>query len=341
MADFETVERAARELVAGLDQISAQIAAGADESDTYLAVAAALDRCLEDLSRLGLWGQDNRLPSSVLWNVAGHYLARGWMQNQARTKPRGYAGDYELLSRMYESRLCDDPLGRLFDRFFQDEAAPRAVRNRMRMMVEWIVEAAAIDRPLKVAIVGSAFGLDVRDALLRLHADQRRRIHVVLLDLDPAAIAFARGQLTPLLAPEQLTAAAYNLFRLPQRPREAAALDNANLIFCPGLLDYLDDAAAGAFLRCLHDRLGPGGRLTAFQFAPHSSTRAYMEWLGNWYLLYRTEPQFREMIAAAFPGRAAEFGAEPAGVDLYVTLTRDADAGCVRHGYQSPTLPSR
>ncbi len=322
MADLEIVRQAARELVAGLDGICARIASGAGEDETYPALAAALDRCLAELSRLGLWGPDNRLPSSVLWNVAGHYLARGWMQYQARTKPRGYAGDYELLSRMYENRRCDDPLGRLFDRYFQNEAAPRAVRNRMRMMAEWIVEAVATsDRPRRIAFVGSAFGLEVRDALLRLDSDQRRRLHVVLLDLDPAAIEIARGHLAPLLAAEQLTAAATNLFRLPQRPREAAALDNSDLIFCPGLLDYLDDAVAGAFLRCLHGRLRPGGRLTAFQFAPHSSTRAYMEWLGNWYLLYRNAAQFREMVGAAVPGQAAVFGAEPVGVDLHVTLS--------------------
>jgi extracellular factor (EF) 3-hydroxypalmitic acid methyl ester biosynthesis protein len=322
MADLEIVERAARELVADLDRASARIAVGAGDDEVYPAVAQALDRCLANVSRLGLWGPANRLPSSVLWNIAGHYLARGWMQNQARTKPRGYAGDYELLSRMYENRRCDDPLGRLFDRYFQEEAAPRAVRNRMRMMAEWIVAAAAVDRPLKVAVVGSAFGLDMREALLKLDPDRRRRIHVVLLDLDPAAIESARGQLAPLLAPEQLTAAALNLFRLPQRPQGAALLDNSELIFCPGLLDYMDDAAAGVFLRCLHGRLAPGGQLTAFQFAPHSSTRAYMEWLGNWYLLYRDETQFREVIDAAFPGQAAEFGAEPVGVDLYVTLRR-------------------
>ena len=118
----------------------------------------------------------NRLPSSELWNVAGHLLARGWLLNQARSKPRGYAGDYEMLAAIYENRRCDDPFGRLLDRYFQEQAAPQAVRNRMRMMGEWIVEVVeqttGVNRK-RVAVVGSALGVEVRDALLTLPSADR------------------------------------------------------------------------------------------------------------------------------------------------------------------------
>src|SRR3989442_509429 len=128
-------------------------------------------------------GPKNRLPSSELWNVAGHLLQRGWLQNQARTKPRGYAGDYEMLARIYENRLCDDLLGRLFDEYFQAQAAPQAVRNRMAMIADWIVEAASANHgSLRVSIVGSALGLEIREALLRLDEAARARLHVSLLD---------------------------------------------------------------------------------------------------------------------------------------------------------------
>src|SRR5262245_42044348 len=130
----DTVRASAQELLAALADCDQQCSAGASASELDAACAAALDQCLARLQPLALWGPDNRLPSSELWNLCGHYLARGWLQNQARTKPRGYAGDFEMLARIYEERLTDDPLGRSFDRYFQNEAAPRAVRNRMRMM---------------------------------------------------------------------------------------------------------------------------------------------------------------------------------------------------------------
>ena len=334
----QTVRQAAADLVAALDACAARLAAGESEAASYAAVAAALDGCLAELRSLGLWGPDNRLPSSELWNAAGHYLQRGWLQNRARTKPRGYAGDYEMLARMHASELCDDPLGRAFDRYFQEEAAPRAVRGRMKLMAEWIVEAASAGHPhpgllpegegeggpLQVAVFGSAFGLEVRDALLRMDAAARRRLRVVLLDLDPAAVQFARGQLLPLIAPEQLTATAANLFRVPERPRLGAPLAGSQLIFCPGLFDYLDDDAARAMLQALYGQLAPGGELFVFQFAPHSTTRAYMEWLGNWYLIYRDAEQFRRLVlSAGFEASQLQFGAEESGVDLFARIRRE------------------
>jgi len=326
METRQSVRAAAGELFAALESCNQRIAAGASSAEIDTACAAALDKCLARLKPLGLWGPDNRLPSSDLWNLCGHHLARGWLQNQARTKPRGYAGDYEMLARIYAGQLTDDPLGRSFDRYFQNEAAPRAVRNRMRMMADWIVGAVeAATASFQVAVVGSAFGLEVRDALLRLPETARRPVRIVLLDLDPAAVEFARSQLAPLVANDQLTPASVNLFRLSERPRLGEALQDSQLILCPGLFDYLDDAAATAMLRSLYARLAPGGRLVVFQFAPQNPTRAYMEWFGNWYLLYRDSQKFQQLVASAGLGASMiQLGAEPLGIDLFASIVREA-----------------
>jgi hypothetical protein len=295
------------------------------EERSFAIVATALNEFLADCRATGLWGQANALPSSEAWKIAGSLLGRGWMMHRARTKPRGYAGDYELLARMFDKRLCDDPLGRLLDHYFQRDAAPVAVRNRMALMRDWIVEAAngTSLASVKIAVVGSAFGREVCEALLQLDDHQRARVHVVLLDIDPAALEYAAAQLSPCLLPEQLQTIAVNLFRLPQRPQLASQLADVDLLLCPGIFDYLDDAAASQMLRYLWQRLAPGGRMTVFQFAPHNPSRALMEWIGNWYLIYRDEGQLRAVTAAAgIPPEATAFGSEPQGVDLLVTAVR-------------------
>jgi SAM-dependent methyltransferase len=317
------VREVARRLLAKLQAVEARLGQTAAASGAEAEVAAAFDESLAELTTLQMWGPENRVPSSELWNAAGHLLCRGWLQNQARTKPRGYAGDYEMLARIYEHRLCDDPLGRLFDVYFQAQAAPQAVRNRMAMIADWIVEAAHGGHSLHFAVVGSAFGLEVRDALLRVEEQARRGIQVTLLDVDPAAIDFARQQLQGVLPAEQLTAASINLFRLPQRAPADASLAGADLIFCAGLFDYLDDAAAVAMLRCLYQQLANGGRLIVFQFAPHNPTRTYMEWFGNWYLTYRDATGFRRLVeSAGLQNARFTYGAEPLGIDLFTTVQR-------------------
>jgi extracellular factor (EF) 3-hydroxypalmitic acid methyl ester biosynthesis protein len=301
-----------------------ELIASCSAARDYPVVAAALDRCVGQLDALGLRGIENRLPSSELWNVAGAVLERGWLQTRARTKPRGYAGDHELLDWIYSERVTDDPLGKLFDRYFQGQAAPRAVRNRMGMITEWIARAARESRDgLHVAIVGSAAGWEIKAALERLDQRQRAKVRVTLLDLDPAATEFGRALLGPCLAGERLVAKALNLFRLPDRPRDAALLEGVDLLFCPGLFDYLNDEGAAGMLDTLYQSLTSQGRLIVFQFDPHNPTRAYMEWIGNWYLTYRNTAEL-ERIVASSAARQAEvrFGAEAQGIDLFVSLTK-------------------
>ncbi len=317
----QEVRAAARRLASRLTVADRQVAnRPADES--FAEVTVTLDEFLAVCRATGLWGPANQLLSAKAWSIAGDLLSRGWLMQRARGKPRGYAGDYELLGRMFHGQLCDDPLGRLLDRYFQQDAAPVAVRNRMAMMRDWIVEAAR-GLPVKIAVVGLAFGLEVRAALQLLDADERASVSVTLLDIDPAAIEFARAQLTPLLRPEQLATASVNLFRLPQRPQLAESLTEIDLVRCPGIFDYLDDVAAVQMLRFFWQRLAPGGRMAVFQFAPHNPSRALMEWIGNWHLIYRDAVQLRAVATAAgIPPAAATFGAEAQGVDLFVTAVR-------------------
>ncbi len=325
----QTVVAAAQRLKLALEKAAEQCAQTEAAEAAYRTVRTGMDQCLAELRTTGLVGADNRLPSSELWKIAGQLLEPGWMLYRARIKPRGYAGDYELLGRMYENRLCDDPLGKLLDRYFQEDAAPVAVRNRMRMIAEWIVAevreraAPSATRPIRIAIVGSAFGLDVRDAFVQLTSGERAAVAIALLDLDPAAVEFARAQILPLAAAESVTGVSGSILKLPVRPQLAEPLQGTDLLFCPGIFDYLNDDEAASMLRLFYERLAPGGRMTVFQFAPHNPSRALMEWIGNWYLIYRDELQFRSVAnRSAIPSSAMEFGAEPLGVDLFVTARK-------------------
>jgi extracellular factor (EF) 3-hydroxypalmitic acid methyl ester biosynthesis protein len=321
----DLVRRAAHELLGELNRLEPLTNAGENDEALYRQLAQAFDDCLAQLRTTNLLGRANETPSSILWNIAGHILGRGWLQSRARAKPRGYPCDYEMLARFYERRLCDDPLGRLFDRYFQDQPAPRAVENRIRMVTDWIVAAANCNHAdsLTVAIVGSAFGMEIRDALLRLDPAERKRVRITLLDLDPQALDIAAALLMPLLPSDNLFAQNINPLNLLRRPHLAAGLLlGSDLIFCPGVFDYLEGDDATAMLRTLYAQLAPGGRLTAFQFAPHDPTRAYMEWIGNWYLTYRDATTFRACVEQAnLPSANLTFGAEPLGVDLFVTAT--------------------
>jgi extracellular factor (EF) 3-hydroxypalmitic acid methyl ester biosynthesis protein len=287
----------------------------------------ALQRALDQLGATGCWSEANRLPSSTLWRIAGPWLETGSLQLRARTKPRGYAGDFEMLTQIGANRVCDHPLGAAFDRYFQAQAAPQAVRNRTALVAEAV--AGFVQRreagPVRVVSVGSGPALDLQQACCCLTPPQRQRLQIALVDLDPAALDYAESQLAPLVAPARVRLVRENLFRLAQPARSRDFLDGADMLVCTGLFDYLDAAAAVALLSRFWQALRPGGQAWVFNFAPHNPSRAYMEWIGNWYLIYRTAEQMCELAAqAGIPHQHFQVSAEPSGVNLYWHINRPA-----------------
>lgn len=297
----------------------------ADLSLGGAAVTKAIDRCLDQLSTTQLWGPINRLPSGRLWEIAGDYLQHGALLHRARFKPRGYAGDDTMLRLICEDWRCDHPLGRMLDAYFQGHAAPQAVRNRTQIVAGAIAEAARVtDRQqLHVTSIGSGPALDIVWGASILPSDKKGRLKIQLLDLDPQALAEAAGRVAAVLSPSQVVARRENLYRLPKLGAEFGL--KADLIACTGFFDYLNQADAAALLAFLWQQLAPGGRLMVFNFAPHNSSRALMEWMGNWYLTYRDEAAMHELaLSAAIPEEAFRISAEEQGVDLFIDATKPA-----------------
>jgi extracellular factor (EF) 3-hydroxypalmitic acid methyl ester biosynthesis protein len=321
------VRRVAERLVERLRQAEKLTHAWSDERLTDMLVEAALSECLRALAKTGCWGEANRLPSGELWRIAGSILEVGTLQRHARFKPRGYAGDYQMLARICEQDLCEHPLGRAFDRFFQREAAPRAVRSRTEKIAASLVEHCLQHQgPVYQAVsVGSGPAIDIRRAVETLPEKKRHQMHVRLLDIDPEALDDARARLERLLAPGALTCLRENLPRLAQRRDLDRPLGTPDFLVCSGLFDYLADEAAAALLGSFWRQLAPGGRLLVGNFAPHNPSRAYMEWLGNWYLLYRTAAAMERLAQeAGIPAAHVAIGAEQVGIDLFVIATKPA-----------------
>jgi extracellular factor (EF) 3-hydroxypalmitic acid methyl ester biosynthesis protein len=325
----QRVEQIARQLDDDLQRAHASTGGWADAAQTDRLAQQALQRAVDQLHATDCWGQANRLPSSRLWQIAGGWLESGALQWRARSKPRGYAGDFEMLTQIAGYQICDHPLGAAFDRFFQAQAAPQAVRNRMalvgRAVADFVRQRPA--GPVRIVSVGSGPALDLQQACSVLTPPQRQRFQIVLLDLDPAALEYACGQLAAWLEPSQLQPVRENLFRLAASSRRGRWLDGANVIVCTGLFDYLDDTAATALLRRFWQALRPAGQAWVFNFAPHNPSRAYMEWIGNWYLIYRTAAQMRQLATrAGIADQNARIAAESTGVNPYWRITRTADA---------------
>lgn len=288
-------------------------------------IDGALDRCLAALVETGLWGRDNQVPSHELWRIAGPILECGGLQHRARFKPRGYAGDFEMLDDFWYRRENQSLPGKLFDRYFLKQAAVEAVRARMEQAAAAIARRA-LETPgaeLRVVSIGSGAATDLWYAATLLPEAARAKLRYSLVDIDDSALEFARRRLDDVLRPEQSTPHRENLFRLAKGKRGAAIVAEADVVVCTGLFDYLSDSDAAAMLGLFWSGLAAGGELLVGNFAPHCPTRAYMEWLGNWYLIYRTVDEFAAITAAAgIPTNERRIGADRTGCDLFLVARK-------------------
>lgn len=289
-------------------------------------VEAALAEALNRLAATGVWGEANRVPSAAFWRAAAQWLEQGSLQRHARFKPHGYAGDWEMMTRIWHGALGGGPLERVLDRYFLRQAAPQAVRSRMEHVARWLVaeRLARAGRPFHVVSVGCGPALDVAEGIRLVPTAERHGVRVTLLDLDPHGLDAASRNLAPLLPAGQFVCLRTNLNRLakPGRPGASALFPPADLIVCTGLFDYLADAPARLLIRELAACLTPGGRLAVGNFAVHNPTRALMEWVGNWYLLYRTPDDLHSLARGAeLPSDQYCVMSERLGVNLFLVVT--------------------
>jgi hypothetical protein len=303
----QQVQRSAAELAKRLAVAQRRADQGEAPEKLSQEVAVALDEAMDHLARTGCWGPANRMASNELWKLNQQWLRHGDLQVHARFKPRGYAGDYQLLQKICDGSCCPHPLGHAMDAYFQSQAAPVAVRERTELVAEQILQrcwsGGSPHRAIRIVSVGSGPAEELQRVAQRLAPQQAPRLHLTLLDLDQQALEYVAQRFETFRPWTHLQTVRTNLSRLDNDARLPDLISEADYVFCTGFLDYLDDAAATELLLLLYRWLAPGGQMTVFNFSPGNASRAYMEWIGNWYLTYRDESAMQR-LADSLPADA-------------------------------------
>jgi len=136
--------------------------------------------------------------------------------------------------------------------------------------------------------------------------------------MDPAGLDHARDRLESLLGKTEFNCVRENLFRMAQRNTSGKQLEAVDFLVCSGLFDYLDDQSVVAMLSEFWRLLSPGGQLVVFNFGPGNTSRDYMEWIGNWYLIYRDADSMMDLAKQArLDADSVTVATEDTGADLY------------------------
>jgi extracellular factor (EF) 3-hydroxypalmitic acid methyl ester biosynthesis protein len=240
------------------------------------------------------------------------------------SKPRGYAGDYLAIHRIYQNEAGGTGrVGPLVDRMFLETPPSKAVRNRRALLASEIVATVKgkPERPVKVLCMASGPATEVFDAFAVL--EDKGRLKATLMDIDLQALAFVDEVRTRRKLHNQVTLVNENLIAL-YLGRGKTTVEPQDLIYSIGLIDYLNDKLVNKLLQYVYENLVPGGRVILGNFHPQNPAKEFMDYVLEWNLIHRTEEDMdRLFLNSAFKRKSSRIQFEEEGVNLFAECVKE------------------
>jgi extracellular factor (EF) 3-hydroxypalmitic acid methyl ester biosynthesis protein len=327
---------AADEPCASRNLLAAPIMAWVDWSDAFVRADSWLDEIHQRL-------RDGQVADGMAALYAGlHFLRRKWDREEwhlfclestrahpirellhqcpysrhSFLRPRGYAGDADLIDFVYSERSADaSPLGQSIYHFLYAQPGPQSVRER-RIILSEEIDAAA-ERVHHPRILSVACG-HLREAEHSRAVAERRVGELIAFDQDNLSLAEVTrqhpggGPVHPVCDTVRSIVLGRRVFR------------DQDLVYSAGLYDYLNQSTAQRLTRQLFNMLRSGGRLVVANFAHNTPDAGYLEAFMDWWLVYRDEEQMRGLTAEIDPSQIASLSMrrDSVGNVIYLTLER-------------------
>ena len=273
----------------------------------------------------------NFTPEQTKWATqfareqVGHLVYGAPFANRAYFKPRGYAGDYEMMNHLYRDELVGKTLfDQCMHKYFIDEPAGAAVKNRGQYLFEKITQlftSTPEQQPLKVLSIASGPAMEQQLFLQNGEKFFGRPVEFTCLDQDEESLKHAQRQLHSI---ERFVKSGFNFRFNNMAIRNVIAGGcpdkNYDLIYSAGLFDYFTEPVAQMAAQKMLDAVKPGGRVIIGNFSKDNPSVPFMELILDWHLIYRSEAD----LLRIFKGFGSKIWVEkePLGVNLFVVIEK-------------------
>lgn len=256
------------------------------------------------------------------------FFGQSWFANRARTKPSGFPGDYDMLCKVYGDVFEARGIGAYLDAMFIDLPLACAVRGRLDLSRDFLIQEASERFSRKGQAVRV---LDIASGPCREYLNWpsiSSPVDVLAMDSDVNAIAYVREQIAPKIAPpSRLECIQYNAFRTRSSEATIEKFGRFDILYSVGLCDYLTDDVLVRLLEAWDNTLTDDGVM----FIAFKDTRRYdqtiYQWHLDWFFYQRTVQDVFELY-------------DKAGFDLgNIETCRDASG--VITGFVTRRDPSR
>lgn len=273
----------------------------------------------------GLNQEDMQLAGDFIREQVGPYIFGSPFAARAYYKPRGYAGDYEMMNHLYRAEITGRTLyDQCVHKYFVEEPAGQAVKNRGTYLVaqmKKLMQATPTHQPLKIISVASGPAVEQQLFLQEGKEFFGRPVEFTCLDQDEESLKHAQRQIGSI---DRFVKSGFkfNFKNLAIRNVIVAGLpgDNYDMIYSAGLFDYLTEPVAQMAAQKMMAGLKPGGQLVIGNFSTENPCTPFMELWLDWNLIYRTPEDLQRMFKGF--GSKVWVEKEPLGVNLFVVIEK-------------------
>ena len=271
-----------------VDIVSTQLKAELDDSLVRM-VTAFQDR----------ENEDHRLAFSYFREKMGKFMFQSPFTKRSYEKPRGYAGDYLMMTQIYANDShANNLFGSCMEKAIQQFGEPSAVRNRSgylsRKILSKIKETSG---KLSFLSVASGPAEEVRLAVKDLNQADLDRCTFYLLDQDEGALQFAQKTILEfaLSVNKKVTLKLMNrgIKEILVMGLEQYKFD---MIYSAGLFDYFTDVVASKACKVLFKHLEKAGMLIIGNFNVKTTNWFGMMAFFDWSLVLRSEQDFLRLF---------------------------------------------
>lgn len=240
-----------------------------------------------------------------------------WMESRfvhrARTKPRGYAGDYLTMQWMYDQRaVTESPVGAALDEWVMSAPGSSALLARRGVLAELIGSAPSGS----VMTIGSGPAAEIFDV-----ARTGSELRAVCVDFDAASLGFVRRRARSMGCLSSFEFRSVDVRRLITGRASIGAAPRP-LVYSVGLADYLTDNALAGLVRWMAEQTVPGGRIVVGNLSTSFAGRHFLEHVLDWPLIYRNPDDLTRVFAASGVGfDAVDVRADGSGGQLFAVGT--------------------
>ena len=226
-------------------------------------------------------------------------------------KPHGYAGDHELIDKIYQKWTSKSEKYQKWDKYYHYLDAPQAVRNRKDYLKKQISKIPSNEESPLVLNLASGPCTDLYEYLIE---NPNTNIKFDCLDLDPNALEYGAAICDAFA--DKITFIHKNAFRYSTDKKYS-------LIWSAGLFDYFNDKLFVRLVNRMYAKLSDNGELVVGNFSPVNSSRGVQEMVCQWYLHHRDEKELRELaLKAGVPKDKISINSEETGINLFMHMIK-------------------